>query len=264
MKKIIYLAIVFAITFLNACKKDNTSKSISSIEDTFYSKYLKISDAKEGSISISSTTRNFKKEIQYDIRAGFNKPNYQDITIDNQLVLSPYILNGVTTNQYRINPNTDNNILSQLFGKKITISFNSKELNLRNANVIYNPQSFNMSGGSRNTSLTWNADNSNNKVYILIAFIPERAINENFANFQSVERYIETDDDGFYQLTESDFSGIPLGGHIDVLVARGNTAVVGGQTNGGGSILTYSTSIISGSYGGGGSSGDGGPSIHVL
>ncbi len=265
MKKIIYLSAISFLLLANSCKKSDISNSVSlNIEDTFYSKYLKISNAKDGGILISSNSRNFKKDISYDIRAGFNTSNYEDININNEVTLTPYVLNGVVTNQYRIPQGASTEKLSQLFGKKINISFNSSQVSLRNANNIYNPQSFNISGGSRNTSLSWNADNNNGKVYILISFVPQRAINESFSSYQSVERFIETDDDGFYQLTESNFSGVPLGGHVDILIARGNTAIIGGQTNGGGtsSIQAFSTVILSGGYGGGG--GNDGPFLNIL
>ncbi len=260
------MIIIIAFQACNKSSITNTPSSLS-IEETFYSKYLKISNAKEGSIIVSSNSRNFKNQVTYDVRAGFNRPTYQDININNELLMTPYILNGVATNQYRTNSNVDKNQLSQLFGKTLNISFNSKDVSLRNANSIYNPQAFNINGGTRNTSLSWNADNNNSKVYILITFIPERAINEDFSSYQRVEKYIETDDDGYYQLTESDFSGVPLGGNVDILIARGNTAIIGGQTNGGGatSIQAFSTTIISGGYGGGGGGGGSeGPLLHIL
>lgn len=269
MKNTVKLLALVLLASMQACTKtevDSAIKTSNSIEETLFSKYLKVQNAKEGSIIINSNNRNFRNKFTYEIKAGLQNPIYDEVDISG-VSLIPYLHNGASTNQYVLKNDISDQSIADLFGKTLQINLKKGNLNARSDNSIYNPFSFNLNGGPRNTALSWNADNNNGKVYILILFQPNRAINENFAAWGSVERYIETDDDGFYQLTSSDFNGVPPGGNVDVLVARGRTAIIGGQTNGqsGISVQAYSSSTVTGVYGGGGGGGTGsnGPTLYV-
>ena len=254
------LVILFAFVLLTqACKKNDVGFVTQQldIKSSFMQKYMRVKGATEGTVYINSTSYNFKNNVTYEVRASFANPVYQDITVDD-IVLRPYkTLEGFTNNEYVTGDSIPKEKLKKLFGKTVQVSLNTGGVSLRNSSSVYNPNEFNITGGPRNTALSWNANSNNDAVYILIFFHPNKAINEDFSGYAPVSRYISTNDDGSHQLTEADFAGIPKGAGVDILIARGNTAVASGVTNGGGgtAIQAVSTAIISGTYGGSGGGG---------
>ena len=259
MKKNCLVILLAFVLLTQACKKNDVSSLTKQLDvkTSFMEKYMRVQNAKEGTVTISSTSYNFKNNVVYEVRASFADPVYQDITVDD-IVLKPYkTLEGFSNNVYVVDDNTSQANLKKLFGKTVQVSLNSSGVSLRNSSSVYNPNEFNITGGARNTALSWNANGGGNDVYILIFFHPNKAINEDFSGYAPVSRYITTNDDGSHQLTEADFAGIPKGAGVDILIARGNTAVASGVTNGGGgtAIQAVSTAIISGTYGGSGGGG---------
>jgi hypothetical protein len=270
MKNIIRIIVFSFIVFSQSCvKPDSAVNPILTADETLIQKFLNVTSSKGGSVIIRSDSKNFKKEVNYESYASFKEPIYDAVQVDD-ITLMRNIIEGGMNNQYAIRDAKSKNSVSKLFGKEIKISLDKSGISSRdnNSGTLYSPTAFDMNGGPRNTSLSWNADPNNSKVYILIMFDSRRAINDDFKSYSSVERYIETNDDGSHQLTEADFSNIPFGADVQVIVARGRTAVIGGSTNGqGSSVQAISTVSITGTYmgGGGGGTGDGGgPTLHVL
>ncbi len=76
---------------------------------------------------------------------------------------------------------------------------------------------------SRNAVFTWNPDPKNDKgVAISILFSANSGFNDEFSKYQSLGTTILTEDDGEFQLSETNFKGMPSGAFISVDIARGN------------------------------------------
>ncbi len=74
----------------------------------------------------------------------------------------------------------------------------------------------------RDLDLAWNADAGNeNGVFIVIAFDPGSPWNSGIENAEEVYNVIHIEDTGSYSLSEDDFSGIPSGARVEILVGRG-------------------------------------------
>ena len=64
-RKINFVLFILLVTF-QACKKsEDLSNSLLSPEETLLTKYMKVHNAKEGTVSISSNSKNFKNEVSY-------------------------------------------------------------------------------------------------------------------------------------------------------------------------------------------------------
>jgi hypothetical protein len=266
--------IVIALLFiLQSCKKAEIALDNLSAQQILLNKYLTIYNAKDGSISMISQSYNFKNNTQYTLNAGFENPIFKNISLNNVLLSpNPDLQANTRESQYVATEGTTKEQIASLFGKEVQVSLNKSDANLRNETSIFNPSPFIINGGPRNTQLSWNAGNNGN-VYILIRFHPNRMFNEDYQNYAKVERFIETNDDGAHNLSESDFAGIPVGGFLDIAVVRGRTALAGGSTNGNGgiSIQAISTVSLTGTYGGtssgnngNGSGGSGGNTTPIL
>ena len=161
------ILVIFGLLIcLQSCKKSDTSPNLLSPQGSLLSKMMKIQNADAGSILITTSNRNFKKSYDFDVKAAFKDPSYQEVTI-NDVSLEVYIQNGEKTNIYLPKKEFSKEQLSELFGKQLQISLKKSDLSLRTDNSIYNPFYFDMNGGARNTALSWNRDNNNGKVYIL-------------------------------------------------------------------------------------------------
>jgi hypothetical protein len=262
MKLKINTALLAALLiFAQSCQKTENLVTSLSAEQTLLNKFLTVQNAKEGSVYITSRTQNFKNDVSYRVEAGLQNSVYKTISI-NDLALELRDPAERLINQYQLNERVPKTDIANLFGKDLLVSLNKTDVNLRDGSTnIYNPSPLIMNGGPRNTQFSWNAGN-NGDVYILISFRPDAILNEAFVNYQKVERFIETNDDGYHALTDSDFAGIPVGAVLDMAVVRGRVILAAGSSsgNGGVSIQAISTCSIIGYYGGSGSGGGSGGS----
>jgi hypothetical protein len=270
---------------VSSCKKEiGETESQLSPMNTLLQK-MQLIEGTNGGLTISTgkiySRYNTNLKRTFEITGGFQDLPFENIKVDGvNLVPLVKLEPGVKSPQYVMDKPYDNSMLQNLFGKKISISYETKSniLSSRSESSINTPNLLeidipaNSSGGSNvpsnfypNVPITWNAGYSGN-VYILMAFDPQSVSNAQFRSYSRITKFYEVPDNGSFTLTQSNFQDIPKGAYVTILVARGETAIGAGSSNGSGtSIRAISTASLSAQTGGGGTgSGDGGPGIYVF
>lgn len=282
MKKNQFSLLLSACLVISFCSCKKATSLDNSIDDSLTPtlallKKIQRIEGTQGGVTISTGgffsnyNPNAKRTFQVD--GSFSGLPFENIKIGEEVNLVPLekLRPGVSSNQYIPDDgyaSTDK--LANLFGKKINISYTRKVSSLQSRfdQSIDTPDDLNgsVSGGSgsssnfyRNVPVSWSAGNSNDKVYVLMMFMPSDISNERFQNYQKVTKFYEVPDNGSYTLTEGNFSGIPQGAYVLIVIARGTTALGAASVNGTAtSITTMSTTTISGQVGSGGGGGTGG------
>jgi hypothetical protein len=154
--------------------------------------------------------------------------------------------------------------LAALSGKEVSIEINpnSSQPSARGNSFMLMPAYISVHGSPsspgpgegldpRRYRLTWTPNGLNQKVYVLISFDKDAALNKDFWSYNTVEKFIEVNDnEGGYLLTGGDFQGIPNKGFTNIIVARGGVALLGGtSTQSGGTVVTtISTAELMGHF----------------
>jgi hypothetical protein len=271
MKNFFFNFFLMSFFLMTACTKEvrDTALDVLSGEDTLLSK-MNLIDGATSSISLSSHTEGLghqKKSYRLDGCLGAKHLETCDnITINGDIVMERYV------------PSPELGLseeFAQLFGKKIQCNMNSKPNQVLETRTLMggsiatpNEIEVTMPSGSpnvsnntlsvpRNVPLRWNPDVNNRSVYILVFFNPQSVRNFRHRSARRKTAFHTVRDNGSFTIPASDFEGIPAGAYLEILVARGNTALVGATSNGMGStgLMTYSMATI-GASSGGGSCGD--------
>jgi hypothetical protein len=278
MKRFFFYFGLIAFSMLTACTKEvrDTAVDVLSGEETLISKMKQIEGA-QNYITLSSDTRGLgHKKKSYQINASLSDQASDicsNITINNDIVMERFVpRQGLgLSNQFISNREVPISEYAQLFGKKVQCNVNAKpnqvlETRGLTGGSITTPDEIEvtMPSGSpvngsnaisvpRNAPLRWNPDPNNRSVYILVLFDPQSVVNFRYSNARRKTAFHMVRDNGSFTIPASDFDGIPVGGHIEILIARGNTALLGGTSNGTGStaLTAYSMATLVATSGGG-------------
>jgi hypothetical protein len=278
MKKVFFL--LFAI-MLASCKREAASVLINLDGQQTLLRYLHTLQQADNELIVTSQFGYNLKGKTYQVDASFKEGAiYDHINIGGVQLNLDSANAGSKGARYLPAPYLDKSEYAKLFGKTVTISCESggnltqraiatdqfatlPEMNMTipngNGGIV-------QSGSSvpRNMPLRWNAAPNNLQVYILILFNPNSIINKNFATSQRVENFYSVPDNGEHTIPSDKFDGIPVGGRIEIIVARGNVGILGGISNGSSqtAVMNCSTATVFGVPGGGG--GGCGNCIHIL
>lgn len=283
MKKDSLFFIIVALLCLSACNKESRDLVIDTLsgEETLLSKMNRVDNAK-GFIVISENSFGLgNKRKSYFLNAVLDSNQvvfFNNIKINHNVTLKRNIPVHGSSTQFLPEKSRSNEENAELFGKTISVGMetgSNQTLETRTANetsidtplemdvTISSTNAPSNSNGTmsvpRNVPLRWTPDSRNRSVYVLLLFDPRHVRNAAHRTARRVSRFHSVSDNGSYTIPASDFSNIPQGAHIEILVARGNTGVIGGTSNGMGStaIMTYSMAKIIGSTGGGNTGGSG-------
>jgi hypothetical protein len=264
--KIVYLLLACIIALTTSCKKDVTGVVNASVEDMLLEKISRIKDTKGGvTISANQTySTSLKKMVtNYQIDGSFDNNPFDRVEVGD-IVLEPMqaTRTDIVTNQYIPNKVYSQDQINSVFGRKVSIKYHKRGslVDLREDMSIESPPQLGLGvpgiGTStfRSVPLTWVAGNSNDNVYVIIAFLPQSVSNEDYRTYSEVTRFISVPDNGSYTIPNSQFSGIPQGAQLVIGVARGNTALAAGMSTGTDrtAITAISSATLIGTIGGGG------------
>ena len=243
------------ILLLGSCKQEVLPevKKIS-VEDLIMKNQLNPAIQNATSIVSFYSSGSFNSEVKnYAVNGSVGKgSNIKTLSVD-----------GITIDSYDGDGNfaflDDERKLAAISGKEVNIEFKSgaSQPSARTNSNVQMGRDLRVGGtpvqggnDPRRYQLTWTPSGLNQKVYILIRFNKGSGFNKKFWNYADVERYIETSDSGGYLLTGNDFVSIPYKGFTNVLVVRGNVALLGGtSTQAGGTVITsISTAELTGNF----------------
>jgi len=91
--------------------------------------------------------------------------------------------------------------------------------------TLSNPEEFDK---TQNLTFTWNSDANNSDVYVRLKY--SKGLNEMVnpsMTWSNIVMNYTTNDDGSFTINSSDLSGLPVGGLVDVIIARGNYTFAG-------------------------------------
>lgn len=252
MKKTLIFFIIFLALIGVGCKKDAESVMVAVLpaEVALLQKIQEINNA-AGSVFMASKFQFNRKTTAYQVDASFKAGQIYDHVKVDGISLKPFNPGvGYTSNQYIPDGTVSNQQFATLFGKKVDISLESPgSVQPRNENAgsittsmemdlgILSPSGTMVTPGStipRDVPLNWTPDPNNRNVYILVSFNPEYASNRNFRSSPRVDKFYQVRDNGSYTIPASAFAGIPNGAYFDILIARGTSALIGGNSNGSG------------------------------
>jgi hypothetical protein len=196
-------------------------------------------------LSFSSTSAFNSDQKNFTINGYLGKgSNVKSIGIDG-IVIDSYDGDGGFAH------NDTQRKLAAISGKEVSIEINpnSSQPAARGNSYMLMPAYIRVNGtpvtgdggvDPRRYRLTWTPNGLNQKVYILISFNKNAGLNKKFWQYNTVEKYIEVNDNnGGYLLTGGDFQGIPNKGFTNIIVARGGVALLGGtSTQAGGTVVT--------------------------
>ncbi len=248
MKKIIHILLL--ALFISSCSKEVVNDfPLNPITKTLELEFELYRNAKD-IISINSTTSVGTNRWTYSVDALL--PSFKPISIVNIGQVSISVDSGRNGVISRSVPQ-----IKQYFGKntRLSLNFADNNIELRSTNEQFIPPPVEIVGDNiggsipRGLGLNWVAGNPNDDIFIAVAFSNTSSFNEDFASTPSVYRYKTVKDNGMAILTDSDFSGIPIGAMIEIYVIRGRVVVAGGLTNGQGGnaiVSSVSSALISG------------------
>lgn len=274
MKKT-FLFLATLLIFLSVgCKKESSFFPALTAEEALRRKMLGHRNA-DGGVTIASDFGYNRKGESHQFTAGFKAGHiYEQVKVGDVKLIPFKPIDGYS-NQYVPDSNVTKQQLKNTFGKKINISLENQGAQPRSGTTASLDIPLEMTdliianGGSgagsrsyvsRNVPLTWTADPNNDDVYILIMFEPESVFNANFRNSPRVDRFYRVNDNGAFTIPATGFDGIPDGAFVEIVVARGSTALIGGSTDGRNNTsimaFTSATIVVSPASGGSGCNGD--------
>jgi hypothetical protein len=261
MKNISIKIIIIALVTFSAlsCKREVVTTDVKqiSVEDLILNKRQNpLLDNPKALLSFSSTSAINSDQKNFTVNGFLGKgSNIKSIGIDG-IVIDSYDGDGGFAY------NDTQRKLAAVSGKEVSIEINpnSSEPSARGNSYMYMPAYLRVNGtpvtgdggvDPRRYRLTWTPNGLNQKVYVLISFNKNAGLNKSFWQYNTVEKYIEVNDnEGGYLLTGGDFTGIPNKGFTNIIVARGGVALLGGSStqSGGTVVTTISTAQIMGSF----------------
>jgi hypothetical protein len=144
---------------------------------------------------------------------------------------------------------------ADLFGKSINVSLQGKNAYPGFSSNMYAPKLVrfttpsysNQMPISSDTNIGWNADSQNSVgIGIIISFDPLSVgnITKGFRDHAPQTRFVHTEDDGAYTLTQADLAGIPVGALANITFGRANYSKVSMADNFNFGIISYSINTL--------------------
>lgn len=243
MKKTVVILLCF---ILASCSKSSLKEPIESISaEKILLNYLAINRSAKNNLVVSSSYIYNSKSHGYQVDATFtNEQRYDHLKL-NDVRLEKFEVPGVYQSHRYMADHVDKAKLARLFGKTVQLSFEGgmPKNGEVGAFTTYDEMLVTIPTGTNNTPATsgsviprnvplhWTPNSNNGEVYIIISFDPNSIFNPNFAGSQPIERHYVVPDNGSHTISADKFDGIPNGANVEILVARGRTALIVGLSN---------------------------------
>jgi len=245
MKIIIKItAIIFAISLIAGCNdatepNDSGQNGVSGIEGLIMGQQSS-NDSLQGAVIFESFGFINQNDPTMKINASFFETTARNNMIDaGKLYIDNHVLEIATHKYYPTNNNQYGYFddISSTFGSDVQIGIEGSSYIDSTSFSFYLPEIINVTTSNSDSinknqdyQLTWNQDpNNQNGVYILVSY--SGSLNTDHINSSLPDTNItwktNVSDNGSYTISSSVFSSMPVGGHIEIDVGRGNYGIFG-------------------------------------